>query len=107
MTVPPIKSKHVVSTKHFVTAVIEDLLHGADLKHLLNMHLFKPAKKFTLADKESEGSVASFVTIGIDIFPDVRVVFLVFGECLRVEMLGNVSLSRDVEDKQTRGLEMV
>ena len=71
MTIPPIKGEHVVGTKHFVTGIIEDLLHGANLKHFLDMNLFKSAKKLTFADKEGEGSVARLITIGIDVFPDV------------------------------------
>ena len=72
MTIPPIKGVHVVGTKHFVTGVIEDFLHGANLEHFLDMNLFKSAKKLPFADKEGEGSMAGFITIGIDIFSRYR-----------------------------------
>ena len=104
MTIPPIKRKHVVGTKHFVTGIIEDFLHSANLKHFLDMNLFKSAKKLSFADKEGKGSMAHFVAIGIDVFPDIWVVFRILGECLRMEMLGDVTLRGNVEDEQTRWL---
>ena len=71
MTIPPIERKHVVGTKHFVTGIIENFLHGANLKHFLDMNLFKSAKILAFADKKGEGGMARFIAVGIDVFPDI------------------------------------
>ena len=101
MAIPPIKSEHIVSTEHFVASIIEEFLDRADLKHLLDVDLFKAPKKFPVADKKSQGSMTGLIMIRIDVLPDVRIVLCILGECLGVEVLSDVSFGCYVEDEQT------